>query len=791
MSRKSVAFPASLTAAALLLSGSSPASPLQAGPVSLENNRLRLDFTLADNVFSFDRLLKIAGGTHEFVNDAPSSKLWEIGLRQLPVPQGPGQFPVIEKVYQTDCQGRTAYRITKNNNLLILTVTWEDCRPNPNDPTNGFDVILQITLDDNEILSHWNLALLNDLPDWGLHYASLFHGFAQESQDTYLVYPATGRRIRNPHSSLAANPTGSGYYNIPFTNWQTFQLFPYYTADGHGVYYATLDGKATYTKFTNLFGYGDRYELQTAYYVENSTLPSNGTVFVTPYAVVMGVFNGDWYDAAQIYRAWAQTKPILSKGKLLMRTDVPQWFKDLTVVNVGDLPDLPDPLEPPFSTNYVNKWVDIKNYQGLQDDDYFVFHSQWYDTGTVGYYAPRAGLQNLFQAFAAHDIHSGVHDTSFLYANSAPPSPCGVALDNAATIVNGTLDPFDPSGPRINPYTPFATCYVLDFVLNRLLPTGAVNKFNDNPYFYDISYDPTQGNPLGHGGSWLYDSLVSIMEQVRTEARAIEPKFVNTHEASFEGYIRANDATGSAYNFAPNLFVTPASASNETRIPLQATLYHDFSILSAANEIPDYLNLAGIYTDFEDINFVLAYGFNEGRQLTDTQPFIESGIANHELLDPGSPYAATSWAPKIVAYTLFLNKIIAVKKTAYGKKYLTYGQLMRPLTLAGVPPTTRTFNPAIWGSGTSFQVTAPSVLSSVWRASDGSGDVAILLTNFTNSPITFTLGFNPQTYGLSPTTTYNVTKLEPTGSTFLLQFMGNLSIPVTIAAKSVLVYEID
>jgi len=769
-----------------------PARALGPKPISIGNSHFRLEFKPAPNSMAFTRLLKLSGGAHSFVNDTPSGRLWEVALRQLPIPQGPGVFPVVVKVHPTDCVGPVTHDTVRSGSSTTLTITWNDCRPVPADPTNQFNLRLRITVTAGSPVSEWNLEVENRMPGWALYYVSLVHGFAQEAQDTYLVVPVTGRLVRNPQTSLAANPTGFGPYGVPFTNWQHFQLYPYYTADGHGVYYATHDGLATHAKFTNLFGYGNRYEIQTAYYPEDSSVSTIGTTYQTPYPIVMGVFDGDWYDAAQIYRSWAQTQPILEKGKLLTRTDVPLWAKELTLTNLGYLPQ---PLTDPAAVNaYVAKWVDIKNTQGLAADDYFVLQWHWITPDSLGFYQPLPGIDGLFLALRNQDIYSGVRKLSFTYAQSAPPSPCGNPQPESATLVNGTPDPFDPGGgTHVNPFMPFALCYMNDFVQNRLLPTHAVHFFYDNPYFTDVSYDTAHGNPLGQGGSWLYDRVVQVMQDVRIAARAIEPRFVNTHEAAFEAYIRACDASGSGYNLTPPWFVNPASAADEIRIPLQPTLYHDYSLLLTANEMADYLGFFNAYSNLADIDFVLAHGFNEGRRLNTIEPLLQFGYANHEVLNPGSPLLAASpaLAQTIFDHTLFLKKVVAVKKATYGRKYLTYGQLRRPLDLPTLGPVTKTFHPLPPGSGPPYPITASEVLSSVWKASDGTGDVGVVFTNYNPYPVSFTLVFDPDEYDLDPAAPHDLTHLEPTSSTFVQQFTGVLTLPITIPPRTVRVYEID
>ncbi|HKB15446.1 MAG TPA: DUF6259 domain-containing protein [Planctomycetota bacterium] len=757
---------------------------------SLDNGLLRLEFTRALDRVSFDRLVKIAGGSHVFVNDTPPERLWEVGVRQLPLPVGAGSFPVVLRVHPDDSGGPVSHSVATSGGTTTLTVRWYHCRPVAADATEFFHLTLKVAMDAGDPITRWDLEIENHMAGWAPWYASLIHGFAQEAQDTFLVVPATGRLVRNPQATLAASPTATAGYQVPFTNWQHFQLLPYYAADGHGVYYATHDGKATRAKFTNLFGYGNRYELQSAWYLEDSSVPTNGARWASPYPVAMGAFDGDWWDAAQVYRAWAENQPILEKGKLLARTDVPSWAKNLVASNAGYVPaNLTDPS---VVAEAVNRWQGVRAYEGLQNEDYLLFHWGWYVPGTHGYFDPLPGIGSLFGALRSQGILSGVRVLSFSYGQGAPPSPCGSPAASGASLVNGTPDPFDPTGgTHLDPSTPFAACSVVDFVVNRLLPTGAINFFYDNPYFGDVCYEPSHGHPLGQGGEWLYDSIVSVMQQARAAGRAVDPGFQTTHEASFEGYIRACDATGSGYAFGPPIFVAPAFAADETRIPLQSALVHDYSLMLTANELSDWWNLGAAFTNFNDLNFALAWGFDEGRRLNPVDPLLSAGWANHQLLDPGSPLAGIpDLAQAIVGYTLFLNEAIAVKKTAYGKKYLTFGQRLRPLPLAGVPSVTKTYNALFSAPAAAYSISAPAVLSSVWKASDGSGDVGIVLTNHTSAPVSFTLALDSAAYGLDPALPHDLFLLEPAATTFLQPFTASLSLPVSMPPRSIQVYEI-
>ena len=74
-------------------------------------------------------------------------------------------------------------------------------------------------------------------------------------------------------------------------------------AQHHGLYLAALDGDARIKRF----GYQTSAEGSAALSVIDfpDALDTAGNDFASPYSIELGPFEGDWYDAAQLYRGWA------------------------------------------------------------------------------------------------------------------------------------------------------------------------------------------------------------------------------------------------------------------------------------------------------------------------------------------------------------------------------------------------------------------------------------------------------------------------------------------------------
>ena len=68
-----------------------------------------------------------------------------------------------------------------------------------------------------------------------------------------------------------------------------------------------------------------------------------------PYNVVIGTFQGDWHDAAEIYRNWAEKQPFCPE-KLAKRKDCPKWISDSVVAIAFPMRGQAD-SDPPATAN--------------------------------------------------------------------------------------------------------------------------------------------------------------------------------------------------------------------------------------------------------------------------------------------------------------------------------------------------------------------------------------------------------------------------------------------------------
>jgi hypothetical protein len=114
----------------------------------------------------------------------------------------------------------------------------------------------------------------------------------------------------------------SGYY----PGSCAMQFMAYYNKQA-GLYLGTHD------KEHHLKGF-EVYKHKTGGILLKTRLFTNGIhrgVYQLPYKVVIGNFEGNWYEAADIYRNWLENEKVIKVPKLKDNKKIPVWFEDSPV----------------------------------------------------------------------------------------------------------------------------------------------------------------------------------------------------------------------------------------------------------------------------------------------------------------------------------------------------------------------------------------------------------------------------------------------------------------------------
>ncbi len=786
-----------------------PAEPFP-GTYELANDTVSFSFEeVVGDSLQLQSLASISGGVKTTWYDMSGSPLWQIRMREASTYDSPPATKLINGT-TVDCPNPILYSTWKKNAIHYVEFTWPGCR-HPTFPASEFiDVSMRVALSDGTDRGHWQLFVKNHTSTHGIFSALLQFRVHQSGMDDYLLIPSnSGMVIKNPAQNF---PNALQQSVINGT-----QLQAYYTPDtGKGIYFSSLDPQATRSKYKVWIKGTNSLDFIMGEYGENAI---TNVDFSFPYAYDIGLFDGDWYDAAQLYRNWAVTTPIVSAGKLRDRTDIPVWWKELGMLLIQNSP--PAQLD----SSAASFFKGVKDYylppsQYPTGNDLGLFQWTWYESyydastdswgvgGEDGYgtYTPLNGTYTDFQnggtltanipayvaALKAQDasIRPSFYTLSMAFSQKNPTYATGnwpaYACKDASgnDHGDGMVVPMDPSkGVWQDHYA--------SVIEDVLIPLGADGVYLDNPYIvYQGCFDASQGH-LGQGGTYLFGGYATLMKKIRT----VDPNFVLFFEQGIEAYLSSADTFSNLGHTDEPLAGVPNPNENVERVPLIETIYHDYIVFNSANAYPDISG--GAYEDHtatgnpsvlgEAYQASLSAGYVWGKMITHAEP---------QLSDPSLPlHESVNFDPSLLPLTEaaeYMKMLVKVRKSQ-AKDFLIYGQLLRSLSLNMGSNTYSYYN--VNEANPSFDVKLPRVLNSVWK--DSQGRIGIMLMNYTNSSQSFTAAFNPGNYGIGNTFTLETLSLTPTAPIQNVTFgnpqtiTGNIALPLTMPARSVLFYRIS
>jgi hypothetical protein len=100
-----------------------------------------------------------------------------------------------------------------------------------------------------------------------------------------------------------------------------------------------------------------------------------------PYDMVIGTFEGDWHDAADIYRSWSESSEIPRPTKIANNKDLPDWYFESPVVVTYPLRgehDMDDGTMPPNALYpYTNALPHLENLSDAFDSKVMSLLMHW------------------------------------------------------------------------------------------------------------------------------------------------------------------------------------------------------------------------------------------------------------------------------------------------------------------------------------------------------------------------------------------------------------------------------
>lgn len=445
-------------------------------------------------------------------------------------------------------------------------------------------------------------------------------------------------------------------------------------------------------------------------------------LYKMPYNMVLGVFDGDWYDASSIYRDWRESSKIPMPPKIRKNTMLPEWYFESPVIvsypvrGKKDLGDMSPNKMYPYTNglkiiNELNKEFDNKimallmHWEGSapwappyvwppfgSEENYLEFvealHKQ---NNLVGLYASGIG----------YTLHSNTDTTYNMYDeyNNMNLAQIMKVAPDGTLANNGTCA--GPHSQRIGYDMCPANQFVEDVVLDQI--SKIVKSNTDYIQYFDQNHGGNcymcYGTNHGHGygpGLWQIEAMRKIYEKVDLLLKSMPNKpLIGCESAAAEGFIPYLLFSDNRFNLNLNI---------GTPVPAYAFVYHEYLNNFMGNQVGVSWT---VKLDKNPYNYLqrLAHSFCAGDLMTividDQGEIITSWGASWDEEKPNQSDIRT------------LIRNLSAWRKGVSKDYLIEGRMLKPLAVDGLKniPMVTTTNKTI-----NFH----SVFMSNWQLENGS-----------------------------------------------------------------------
>ncbi len=660
--------------------------------VSISNERIGLKFRKGNVGYGLINIRSIKDKHNFLYKNCNDSRLWELKLKHRSNEV---------KVIDNSCKCRKSHFVEKadNGREIIFHMYWEEVTLDG----WGGEMNVHVTVRMNESpFTFWQIEVENNSSQYGLWEITfpLIKGLdIRKKSGVHLAYPDYhGCLIKNPaiffQNITPVDPSPPGIMNYPSARC-TMQFSTLYdTLNHNGLYLATHDSSA----YVKKFGYdsdrpGRTLEYKVMNYPENMGVPGNNS-YKMPYEVIVGIYNGDWITASKLYRDWAVDQKWCSKGKLINRSDIPEWYLNSPAWFMGNATDNLIPAGRFLNIPVIFQW--------------FNWHQIPFDINYPDYFPAKPEFSALAELYKTNnlkiipyinarlwDINSKAWEKEKPY-NSACKVPALminelISLsrwpDDAWRDLMIYMEHYAGSSQAVMCPTSKEWEEKLSEIIMKL-----VSEYKVDGVYLDQTascmpvycFDPSHGHPVGGGKYWV-ESTRTMIANCKAEARQVNREVVFTTEDSaepymdlFEGFLAFNNC-----NISDKL------------IPMFQYVYSGYCITYGRcfNNDP------------------LAF------RMKNTQMFLWG-----EQIGWFPPVDSTAFANDDAVYFKELCNALMNKEV---RKYLFYGEMIRPPVLHGDFPVLS----AQWRPN-QRSTDMPAVAHSAWKAEDGS--VGLVFANMDN-----------------------------------------------------------
>jgi hypothetical protein len=770
----------------------------QTGSILLANRQTGLEFRPGAAGFEWVRLYDIAADQDCLTPPAATAArpLFEVRMALDPKHVGKdertltksGGIQAIERLATlgdafylgSQCGGQCSWSQAQAAGAVTLTLSWKgvDVR----EDKGVLDIDVTVTLRAGDPLSCWRIAIRNQSARYGIERARLplvpLAPIGDPKHDVFLYPKWRGGMVEDPFHAPAGfgeNYHTEGAYYPYYVNMQFWAL--YSSETGRGVYLGTRDPTPNMSHVL-VRNTASEITWSVSHFPPNMSIAAED--YAQPYDAVVGPFQGDWYDACQMYRAWALRQTWCRKGPLATRADIPLWYKETPLHFYTQLGDSATGTHSvaenlPLAAAHFSQWL---RWAGVRMPVIWYTWEKDEPRGlSVGFDTPFSGSR-----YPGPDSNNR-RWAGLRYGHNAFDGnyPEIAALDDFAVTCKrlrrqgGMVCPYVciqlfNQGPLENaPYASEAKFHMAREAYGSLMAwtglgewfpcvsspwwqkrmvdtcTTLLEREHVGGYYLDVMHGmgvaPCFWTPHGHsagGGSSGTLGVHRLADAIRTAVKARDAEVVTMGENPAENMIDVIDGVMYQRTLWP-----------ENKVPLFATVYQDY-IRRHGLELSADTGWEGRYQDVwrQDAFFIECASL-----------FVEGAQVGRLRLRPRD-ITILFEKPEHQEMIAFLGRIVGYYKQRCAKKFLVYGQLVRPLTFRAPSPMPG-LTYTCWDVATPVEF--PALQSGVFRAPDG--ELGVFVVNAGTAELAFAAELDPGRYAGAAQGGWRVDVVEPEGAT--------------------------
>jgi len=425
-----------------------------------------------------------------------------------------------------------------------ITVTAKDCRSaearveksvaklrwSLPEELGGADVRAEVRLEG--ATTAWNVHVDGLQPGWSVREVTFpriaVGPIGESAEDDFVLYPRASGELKQ--APLRHNVEYTGMYP---DGWCTFQCMAYYDADC-GLYFGCHDPlAATKRIMTSRTGDGQGQLLAFDWYAPDMGVPDN--TFETSAPTVIQPYRGDWFDAVEIYRNWAEKEALWWPRETEWdRPDTPEWMRGICVwACTGGKPE-----------ECVQKVKDFAKYMGVPTAfHWYSWHQIPFDVNYPHYFPTWPGVPEAVKELQAAGVRVMPYINGRLWDTALQDfKDTAIAAATKDEAGHPYIEEYG-SGAKLAPMCPTQRLWqekVQEIVLRLVTEVGVDGVYIDQVAAASprLCLDRTHGHPLGGGHWWTQDGYWPLLGELQAK---LPPGKMITTECNAEPYARYFD----------------------------------------------------------------------------------------------------------------------------------------------------------------------------------------------------------------------------------------------------------